>query len=867
MSNLSRTAVLFSTAVLGGMLLTTSINSVATVAYAAENTASINSTTGASNAIMSADVPMTASDGMGNFFNATAKLAVKGDTTDVTISFQDSKANMLDLIPDLTFDGITQKVNGQQAITFTIPTDDLKPKSGTTVSLPSFTSVPMSPSKGYKSDLTFDLASLLPSESVSTGTFALPVSADGVMGTWFDKSFSTEIGWITSKVTVSYQASKEAMLGMIPSLTFDNITKSVNGQRSITFDIPTKDLNPDSDGIAQVASFTSVPMSPSKGYKSTLSFNMINSPAQPEQGASGDSKDTITESPSAVEQASTHVLRILQANNDEESMASTYMLDTVKLSKNEDGTYYAYLTTHTPAIMGKNPIDFTDINHAAKLLSTNLVDNYYQSVFRLTLTESEIKAPTTTSIHVEFTSPITYNENYDIRLVVGEQLSDETPTDNQNADTSVSDNTGAISDSSATPDTNVLQDGVYKVPFTNYKTGTTTASSMNNFLKTPATVTVKNGQANIDIETSNESIMGMMSQYRFNDVKATAKGTHWLVTLPVNALSKTIATGMTISMNGRVIESPTADMLFDVKKAIHADDSSLVSEVPDSTTSDKPAPSQPVTKPVKPSALVTDDETDSTRILSILQADKNEQSMAANYILPTIKLTKNADGTYYAYLTTHTPAMMGQNPIRFNDAKHAAELMSTNLVNGYYQSVFRLTLSESELTTPISTHIHVQFTSPLVYDENYEIRLVIGDQLSSNASVNNQNELTDTVIVPRETATTATTFEPAPVTFTTVASSVPMAPTPLAVTHPISSPQTATTSTLATSDKTIKLTPAKKQTVSKNKNDKSTSKPSQSDAPKHSKITRATMITAGVVITAAVGFVGASLALNIFKHQ
>ncbi|WP_270275743.1 hypothetical protein [Weissella confusa] len=192
--------------------------------------------------------------------------------------------------------------------------------------------------------------------------------------------------------------------------------------------------------------------------------------------------------------------------------------------------------------------------------------------------------------------------------------------------------------------------------------------------------------------------------------------------------------------------------------------------------------------------------------------------------------------------------------------------MSTNLVNGYYQSVFRLTLSESELTTPISTHIHVQFTSPLVYDENYEIRLVIGDQLSSNASVNNQNELTDTVIVPRETATTATTFEPAPVTFTTVASSVPMAPTPLAVTHPISSPQPASTSKLATSDKTIKLTPAKKQTVSKN-NDKSASKPSQSDAPKHSKITRATMITAGVVITAAVGFVGASLALNIFKHQ
>lgn len=600
---------------------------------------------------------------------------------------------------------------------------------------------------------------------------------------------------------------------------------------------------------------------------SNLSFDMTNSPAQPVQSTSVDERGTTNEESSTVNQSSTHALRILQANNDEKSIAANYMLDTVKLSKNEDGTYYAYLTTHTPAMMGKTPIDFTDTNHAAKLLSTNLVDNYYQSVFRLTLTESEIKTPTTTNIHVEFTSPITYNENYDIRLVVGEQLSDETPTDNQNTDTSVSDNNGAISDSSTTADANVLQDGVYKVPFTNYKTGTTTASSMNRSLKTPATITVNNGQANIDIETSNEMIMGMMSNYRFNDVKATAKGMHWLVTLPVNALSKTIATSMTISMNGRVIESPTADMLFDIKNATLTNNTSTVPEVPDSTTSDKPVPSQPATKPAKPSTDVTAVETDSTRSLSILQADKNDKSMAANYMLDTVKLTKNADGTYYAYLTTHTPAMMGQNPIRFNDAKHAAELMSTNLVNGYYQSVFRLTLSESELTTPISTHIHVQFTSPLVYDENYEIRLVIGDQLSSNASVNNQNELTDTVIVPRETATTATPFEPAPVTFTTVASSVPMAPTPLAVTHPISSPQTASTSELATSDKTIKLTPAKKQTVSKNKNDKSTSKPSQSDAPKHSTITRATMITAGVVITATVGFVGASLALNIFKHQ
>ncbi|MBJ7618921.1 hypothetical protein [Weissella confusa] len=109
---------------------------------------------------------------------------------------------------------------------------------------------------------------------------------------------------------------------------------------------------------------------------SNLSFDMTNSPAQPVQSTSVDERGTANEESSTVNQSSTHALRILQANNDEKSIAANYMLDTVKLSKNEDGTYYAYLTTHTPAMMGKTPIDFTDTNHAAKLLSTNLVDNY-----------------------------------------------------------------------------------------------------------------------------------------------------------------------------------------------------------------------------------------------------------------------------------------------------------------------------------------------------------------------------------------------------------------------------------------------------------------------------------------------------------
>ncbi|MCA1355423.1 NEAT domain-containing protein [Weissella cibaria] len=247
-----------------------------------------------SDAILSADVPMAASDNMDRFFNPTAKLAVKGDTTDVTLSFKDSVSNMLSMIPEVTFDGITQPLNGKNDITFNIPTKDLKPTNSKSVTLASFTSVPMSPTKGYKSDLTFDLTNVLPAKDLTTGSYKLAVSADGGMDKWFDTNFQTDLGWLTSKVTVAYQESKQGMLSMIPTVTFDNITKPVNGERFVTFEIPTKDLSPDDTNVAKIASFTSVPMSPSKGYQSNLSFDMTpalgsssetqpEAPAQPEQ--------------------------------------------------------------------------------------------------------------------------------------------------------------------------------------------------------------------------------------------------------------------------------------------------------------------------------------------------------------------------------------------------------------------------------------------------------------------------------------------------------------------------------------------------------------------------------------------------------
>lgn len=401
-----------------------------------------------SDAILSADVPMAASDSMDRFFNPTAKLAVKGDTTDVTLSFKDSVSNMLSMIPEVTFDGITQPLNGKNDITFNIPTKDLKPTNGKSVTLASFTSVPMSPTKGYKSDLTFDLTNVLPAKDLTTGSYKLAVSADGGMDKWFDTNFQTDLGWLTSKVTVAYQESKQGMLSMIPTVTFDNITKPVNGERFVTFEIPTKDLSPDDTNVAKIASFTSVPMSPSKGYQSNLSFDMTpalgsssetqpEAPAQPEQPTDPETpsvpttpetdtdESTSNKTGKPAKNAVVRALKILRADNDEASIATQYFHTTIKLAKNADGSYYGYLTTHTPKLMGKNPIRFTDKKHDVSLVETKLVNNYYESTYRMKLQKSELTKPIATTIHVQFTEPIPYNENYEIRLVIGKVLSDK----------------------------------------------------------------------------------------------------------------------------------------------------------------------------------------------------------------------------------------------------------------------------------------------------------------------------------------------------------------------------------------------------------------------------------------------------------
>ncbi len=258
--------------------------------------------------------------------------------------------------------------------------------------------------------------------------------------------------------------------------------------------------------------------------------------------------------------------------------------------------------------------------------------------------------------------------------------------------TSVTDNGSGKSDS-----VSPLPDGVYQIPINHYKPGTKQASMVAQYYKPTATVTVKNGRATIDTEEVSTPAM-KLSDFTINGVAATKSGTHWSVSLPVSELSKALNTKVTLVINDAVSMPAQTDLALSLDKAVKINDS------------------KPDSKPIPPIS-------ESTRELNILQKDSNEKSMAATYMLPTVKLAQNADGSYYAYITTHTPAMMGQSPITFSDTKHATKVISNKLVDGYYQSVIRLTLTEAEISAPIATNIHVEFTQPLTYKEDYIIRL------------------------------------------------------------------------------------------------------------------------------------------------
>ncbi|ATF42029.1 NEAT domain-containing protein [Weissella paramesenteroides] len=543
-----------------------------------------NSSDTASSAVVSDDkttsssstdstVNIAADQGMSRFLKPTARINVKGEQTDITLSLND--ASLAKMIPSLTLDGQTKSVSGQDT-TFTVPTKDLTPDKDSKLTLKSLTHVSAQGyTHDYPSNITFDVSQLIAQNNLKAGNYQIAVSPDSHMDSFFAKEFNVKVGALTSVVSVTYQVP--SMMGMIPSVTFDGQTKSVvNKSTTVDFTIPTKDLVPGKDGKVTLKSFTSVPMSPSKGYNSNITFDMnpalvkstsdsSHSSSSSSESASSD-KDILqdgtysinynvyksgtttdstmktymkspanvavkngqatitfatqndamsmmkafsingvaakangnswvvtvpvsalsktmtsnmtifvsainfTEHPSAdivfdmssvkktsnngggsaanssssssassssqsnsgsalstsrqtlVPNATLHQLTILQGNSNSTSVAAQYFLPTIQLVKNSNGSYTGYVTTHTPAMMGSAPITFMDGTHHVTRMSNFKTGNYYQAVYRFSLSANEIKAPIATTIHVHFTAPLAYDHTYTIRFVIGRTL-------------------------------------------------------------------------------------------------------------------------------------------------------------------------------------------------------------------------------------------------------------------------------------------------------------------------------------------------------------------------------------------------------------------------------------------------------------
>jgi|GEM_PF-2878453 len=467
MRTFSRAAVLLSTAALGGLLVSTPAASFPTIVSASTtqtNATGLTLTDGTYDVNLNVyKTGTTDTSAMMQYMNNTGSLTVKNGNVTIDISAK-SQQNM-DMMTSFSVMGHDAKKDGLHWIV-TMPTSDWQ------ATLPTHMVIDV-PAIGWHeepdADLVIDTANATktsvdaPTSSEMPPTLSpidtttpvsleadAPITIDQGMDAWFKPVAHLAVKGDITNVTLTFNDDKVGALKLIPYVQLDSKTQTIDGQ-SVTFTIPTADLKPGSDNKVTLKSFTSVPMSPSKGYPANVTFDMTNiwsktqpttpgldpqpttqpdTPAEtPKPTTSTPDKTPSTSVPTSTQQqvadnhSELHALKILRSDNNEDSIAGQYFLSSIKLDKNADGSYTAYITSHTPKMMGQNPITFTDSKHQATLVNTVDKGDAYESTFSLHLAANELNNAIATFIHVQFTSPISYNENYEIRLVVGKLLS------------------------------------------------------------------------------------------------------------------------------------------------------------------------------------------------------------------------------------------------------------------------------------------------------------------------------------------------------------------------------------------------------------------------------------------------------------
>ncbi|GEP73989.1 NEAT domain-containing protein [Weissella thailandensis] len=510
--------------------------------------------------------------------------------------------------------------------------------------------------------------------NLKTGDYKIAVSPDSQMDKFFAKEFNVKVGESTSVVSVTYQVPD--MMKMIPSVTFDGQTNSVvDNATTVDFTIPTKDLTPDKDGKVTLASFTSVPMSPSKGYNSNITFDMTPALA----GTTSDSNSSYSSSSESTAASDKDILQdgtysinynVYKSGTTTDSTMKTYMKSPANITVKNDQATIKFATQNDAMSMMK---EFSINGTTAKAdgddwvitvpiseLSKTMKSDMTIYVAAIDFTEKPSADIVFDMSSTKKTSPdkdsnsssSASSSSKDRSNSSSSQVSSSSTSSSHDSSVSSSSQTSSSSASSSSQvdsKTDITKDGKYSVNYAIYKSGTKTDSTMKTYMKSPAKIAVKDGKATITFATKNDA-MSMMKAFSVNGTNAKADGNNWVVTVPVSDLSKTMKSKMTIYVPQMdFTEKPSADIVFDmssVKKTGDNGDGNASSSSSSSSSSQASSSSASHSSSASSSNQESSSSASSSHASSVSSSSQASSSSASSSSQKDTKADITKDGKY-----------------------------------------------------------------------------------------------------------------------------------------------------------------------------------------------------------------------------
>lgn len=836
---------------------------------------------------------------MDRFFAPKFNVKVGDVTSTVTVTYQNP--NMMAMIPNVTFDGQTKDLNGKTTVDFTIPTKDLTPNKDGKVTIASFTSVPMSPHKGYASNITLDMNPALtnPSndqtDSSASSSSETPVKPDkdilqdgtysinynvyksGTTDASTMATYMTESAKVTVKkgeATIDFATKNDAMSMMkefsingvkaqakgdswIVKLPVKDLTKTANAQMTIFVAAINFTETPSADIVFDMKSLKA--LDNDGGASSSSSATSSSKPSSSSSSAASSSKPSSSSS-SATSSSKPENKPEQKLTTDFNNGSYNVNYHIYKSGTTKKSTMSQYMTISAKVVIkdGKATISFATKNSAMLMMKRFSVNGVNAKAkgdkWIVTVPSKNLEKTLTAHMHIEVPQiGLTEDPDADIKFEIakgsqGASSSSSSSASSSSASSAINTGTKPINDNKKL---SLKNNGIYSINYRVYKTGTHAKSTMQQYMTASANILVKDGKATIKFATKNGA-MSLMKAFSINGVTAHKNGNAWQVTLPVSSLRQTIEAHMTIFVPSiNFTEHPDADIVFDLSslKNSNAKTTDFTKTKTDNTT-----PSGVNGAVALPTGHQNAIRNAVLHQLTILHGNNNSTSVAAQYFLPTIQLVHNANGSYTGYITTHTPVMMGRNPISFMDGNHQVQLVNTIKTGSYYQSTYRLSLSENEIKAPIATSIHVKFTAPLNYDHIYTIRLVIGRILNDASEAtqpttglpDSSNLTTSPLSSDVSHGTFTTDFNSNAITGTSF--------TPLNTTNDDSQNNEKKANTI-------------KPHTKKNSNATQVNKDAQADSKSNNTTQRNVLIVAGGILAAALGYIGVALLTNFFKMR